>query len=110
MPPHVQRYEDETWYVLEGAYTALLGDDEVALGPGAYAFVPRGTVHAFTNAGAATARMLVLVTPGGIHEQFLAEVGDADGRPAWQPDMERVLAVAPKYGVSFLSPVGQASQ
>jgi quercetin dioxygenase-like cupin family protein len=109
MPPHVQRYEDETWYVLEGSYTVLLGDDEVALGPGAYVFVPRGTVHAFTNAGATTARMLVLVTPGHIHEQFLAEASDADSRPAWQPDMERVLTVAPKYGVSFLSPIGQTS-
>lgn len=103
-PPHTQRYEDEAFYVLDGAYVLLLGEDQVELEPGGYAFVPRGTMHAYTNVGPASSRMLVLITPGGIHEQFIEDAGDAGDRPQWQPDMAKVLAVAPKYGIDFLLP------
>jgi mannose-6-phosphate isomerase-like protein (cupin superfamily) len=102
-PPHTQRYEDESFYVLSGRYAFVLGDEEVELGPGGYMFVPRGTPHSFTNAGPTTARMLVFVTPGGIQETFLDEVSDRTGRPVGEPEMARVLAVAPKYGVEFVS-------
>ncbi len=50
-PAHLQRYEDEAVYVLEGTYAARVGAETHELGPGAYAFVPRETVHAFTNRG-----------------------------------------------------------
>ncbi len=68
--------------------------------------------HAFTNIGSEPARMLVLITPGGIHDQFFAEVGDHAARHPWQPDIDKVLAVAPKYGIEFSSPVvdGEAGQ
>jgi mannose-6-phosphate isomerase-like protein (cupin superfamily) len=106
-PPHVQRYEDEAFYVLHGRYAFLIGDEQAELGPGAFVFVPRGTVHAFTNVGPGPARMLVLATPGGIQEQFLDEVGDPADRPEWQPNLAHVLAVAPKYGIEFLTPAAQ---
>lgn len=104
-PPHTQRYENETFYVLEGRYAFLVDEEQIELGPGGYVFVPRGTMHAFTNVGSSTARMLVLVTPGGIQEQFFDEVGDHADHPQWEPDMAKVLAVAPKYGIEFSSPV-----
>jgi quercetin dioxygenase-like cupin family protein len=102
-PPHIHRYEDETFYVLESSYIFLLDDRELELTKGAYLFVPRGTVHGYVNTGSEPARMLVLVTPGGIQEKFLHEVGDGADRPAWEPDMAKVLAVAPKYGIDFPS-------
>lgn len=100
-PPHVQRYDDEAFYILDGTYAFLIGEEEIELHPGGYAFAPRGTVHGFVNVGSSTARMLVLVTPGGIQESFFQEVGDSADRPAWEPDMAKVLAVAPKYGIDF---------
>ena len=100
-PPHRQRYDDEAFFVLDGRYAFLAGDEQVELGPGGYLYVPRGTVHAFTNVGSTTARMLVLVAPGGIHQQFLDEVGDRAGRAAWEADINRLLEVAPKYGIEF---------
>lgn len=100
-PLHTQRYDDETFYVLDGKYTFVLGDEEIELGPGGYLFAPRGTPHGYTNTGAAPARMLTLVTPGGIQETFFDEVDDRTDRPAGEPELARVLAVAPKYGVEF---------
>ena len=107
-PPHVQRYDDEVFFVIEGTYTVLIGEDQVELGPGGYAFIPRGTVHGYANLGSEPARMLILVTPGGIHEQFVDEVSDRAGRAPWQPDMAKVLTVAPKYGVEFSTPAAAA--
>lgn len=105
-PPHAQRYEDEILYVLAGSYRVLLGEQTVELGTGDSAFVPRGTVHASANAGSEPARLLLFVTPGGVHEQFLLAVGDDPERPAWQPDMAKVLAMGPTYGVAFARPDG----
>lgn len=96
-PPHVQRYDDEAIFVIEGRYSVLIGERQVDLGPGGYAF---------TNPGPEPARMLVLVSPGGAHEQFVDEVSDPAGRAPWRPDMANVLSVAPKYGVEFATPTG----
>lgn len=109
-PPHRQRFEDEAFFVLDGVYTFLVGDQHVELTAGGYAFVPRETVHAYTNSGTTPARMLILVSPGGIHEQFFAEAGEwiADRarltQPATPPDLPRLLTTAAKYGIEILTP------
>lgn len=103
-PPHAHRHEEKTFYVLDGRYVFFSGEEPVEMGPGDCTFVPRGTVHAFTNPGPKPAQMLVLVTPGGIHDRFYEEIGDCADRPALEPDMARVLAVAPKFGIEFLPP------
>ena len=103
-PPHAHRHEEKTFYVLEGRYAFLNGEDSIELGPGDYAFVPRGVVHAFANVGSEPARMLILITPGGIYDRFLEEIGDCLDWPTGEPDTARALAVAPKYGIEFLPP------
>jgi quercetin dioxygenase-like cupin family protein len=109
-PPHRQRYEEETCYVLEGTYTFVLDDQRIELHQGDYVFVPRGTIHAFTNTGETVGRLLVLVTPGGIHERFLAELGEPvpPGTPptvlSGPPDVAHITAVAQKYGIEILPP------
>ena len=105
MPPHRLRYTDAAFWVLEGVYCFLLDTREVHLGAGDYARVPRGRVHGYTTSGATPARMLLLVTPGGIHERFFADAGEvletgvALTRP---PDIARLARVAPNYGIEVL--------
>lgn len=101
VPPHRQRYDDEGFYILEGRYLFLVGGDELEVGPGEFVFVPRGTTHAVVNVGASPGRMLVVVTPGVVHQEYMDDIGDPASRPPWEPDMARVLAVAPKYGIDF---------
>src|SRR4051794_4876500 len=50
-PPHVHEHEDEAFYVLEGEFELLIGEDLVRAEPGTFAFVPRGTVHRFRCVG-----------------------------------------------------------
>ena len=59
-PPHIHDNEDEAFYVLEGEFEILLGDELVQAGPGDFAFVPRGTVHRFANIGDARGRSVLL--------------------------------------------------
>ena len=104
-PPHRQLLEEESFYVLEGTYAFQIEGRTVEFGPGGFVRVPRGTVHAFTNVGKTPARMLILVTPGGIHENFFAELGvPVDAQPTGAPDFAHIFAVAEKYGVEILTP------
>ena len=81
VPPHYGRYEDETLWILEGTFGLRLGDETLELGPGGYAFVPKGTVHALANVGHGPGRLLLLVTPGGLREKYFDDIGGARGVP-----------------------------
>src|SRR5690606_6395286 len=69
-PLHAHAGEDESWYVLEGTLRFRIGDDVHAAPAGTFVFVPRGVPHAFQNAGATPARILVVFTPSGMERFF----------------------------------------
>jgi mannose-6-phosphate isomerase-like protein (cupin superfamily) len=48
-PAHLHRSQDETHYILEGQFEFVLGERKVNAGVGSVVYVPRTTVHAFTN-------------------------------------------------------------
>jgi mannose-6-phosphate isomerase-like protein (cupin superfamily) len=81
VPPHFHPEEDESFYVLHGAYRFQVGEEQVEAGPGSYVFVPRGVVHAFRNVGETPGTLLVTVTPGGLHERLFLTFG----RPVADP-------------------------
>src|SRR5918997_5385556 len=105
-PPHVQHWEDEYYYVLEGEYEFLDRGRPIRAGVGSLIYVPRGNLHTHRNVGDKPGRMLVSQTPGGSHERFFEELGqspDAPTVPSQSPDMERVAAIATKYGIEIPS-------
>ena len=108
-PPHIHHREDEAFFVLEGEITFILGDQKVVANPGAFIQGPRGIPHAFKNESNAPARMLIFVTPPGF-DKFLTEM--AQPVPSWESppvpvtpeDIQKLLAIAPKYGIEILPP------
>ncbi len=108
-PPHIHRREDEAFFVLEGEITFTLDGKKLAAGAGSFVQGPRNIPHAFKNESQAPARMLILVTPSGF-EKFLAEFAqpvssfDSPPLPVTPADIEKLLAVAPKYGIEILPP------
>ena len=72
--------------------------DEV--GPGGSAFVPRGQVHTFKNAGPETSRMLISTAPGGF-DVFFSRCAEEFAKPAG-PDMGFVKEIAAEHGIHFL--------
>ena len=104
-PPHLHENEDESFYVLDGQFEILVGDELLRAGPGDYAFVPRGTVHRFANVGDEVGRLLILFTPGGL-EQFFRSAGvpasgDGLAPPVNAAEIARTESAAARYGLQI---------
>jgi quercetin dioxygenase-like cupin family protein len=106
-PPHIHTREDEFWYVLDGTFEIRIGDDVHALGPGGFAFAPRGTVHNFRNTAATPSRILVGFSPAGMDGFFRASgrpaTDDGPAPPLDEDEIARTMAAAPKFGVESVS-------
>lgn len=68
--PHTHRTTIETFYVLEGRPTILVGDVRATYLPGTSLVVPIGAVHGFWNETDERIRLLVTFTPGLSHHKF----------------------------------------
>ncbi|MGD9988478.1 cupin domain-containing protein [Pseudonocardia sp.] len=79
-PIHTHTREDETVYVLEGAVTAFVGDQEIEVEAGSYAALPKGVSHGVKVRGE-SARLLLTLIPAGA-EYFLVPRDDSDHDPA----------------------------
>jgi quercetin dioxygenase-like cupin family protein len=110
-PPHYHTREEESFYVLEGEITFTVEGRTVVGAPGTFVQIPRGTPHAFKNATPQRARMLILCTPAGF-EKFMAEFAielpslDALAPPPTPDEIEKLLRIAPQYGIVMLPPEG----
>jgi quercetin dioxygenase-like cupin family protein len=107
-PPHVHANEDESFYVLEGEFGILHGEDTFRATKGAFAFVPRGTLHRFQNIGDTDGRILIMFTPGGM-DGFFFESGlpvvEGETAPPFGPEeVERSREAAIRYGMDVLWP------
>jgi len=102
-PYHVHHLEDEEFYVIEGQLRFVSEGSSWLAGPGTFAFLPRDVPHAFEVVGDTPARFLIMVTPGGF-EAFVAELSEAEPLP---PDMAKVMATAPRFGLEILGPMPQ---
>jgi mannose-6-phosphate isomerase-like protein (cupin superfamily) len=67
-PPHRHEGHVDTFFVLEGPLTLLLGDGEIEAGSGSYGIVPPGNVHTFSNRSDSRLRLINLMAPGGFEE------------------------------------------
>ena len=71
--------------------------------------MPAGTPHSFKNESGKPARMLLSVAPAGLEQMFfevgvsLAE-GAATALPPTKEEIEKLLAVAPRYGIEIKLP------
>jgi mannose-6-phosphate isomerase-like protein (cupin superfamily) len=106
-PLHVHHDDDEAFYILEGEFTMVCGDETYSAGPGSFVFLPRGIPHSFVLESETPGRMLGLLSPGG-GERFFVEGGrpaEAEGLPpAGPPDVARLQQVAPQYGNEIVGP------
>jgi quercetin dioxygenase-like cupin family protein len=108
-PPHVHSREEEGFYILEGEIALQIGDERVVARAGMFANMPVGTPHSFKNETDRSAKMLIFVAPAGLEQMFF-EVGVpvAEGAmtalPPTKEEIEKLLAVAPRYGIEIRLP------
>ena len=108
-PPHIHSREEESFYILEGEISFLIGDQRIVATAGMFANMPVGCLHSFKNESGKPAKMLISVSPAGLEQMFF-EVGlpvesgaTAAPLPA-KADIEKLLAVAPRYGIDIKVP------
>jgi quercetin dioxygenase-like cupin family protein len=107
-PPHVHANEEESFYVLEGELDFVVDGETLRLRAGDFAVLPRGRVHGF-RVRSERARMLLLVTPGGLDEAFIAtsvvapraELPPPPDGPPPREVIENVIAVHGARGIRF---------
>ena len=108
-PPHVHSREEEGFYILEGEITFTIDGKKQIAAAGMFANMPVGTPHSFKNESSQPARMLISVAPAGLEKMFfevgipLAE-GATTALPPTKEEIEKLLAIAPRYGVEIRLP------
>ncbi len=109
-PPNIHYQQEEAFYVLEGTFSLLIGDETVTGGPGSFVLIPRGTVHTFKNTGDSTGKVLLTNTLPGAHERFFREVGvpvsdiASFQPPTDLPDIAKVMGSGARNDIHFKLP------
>lgn len=99
--PHQHSREDEVSLILSGTLGARIGETTIEVIPaGSYVFKPRDIPHAMWNLGDEPARLLEVVSPGGLESYFeeLAPILKEHG-PEWTV---RYREFATSYGLTVL--------
>lgn len=111
----LHRHEDsEAFLVLEGTFQFQVEDQQLSLGPGGFAFVPRHKLHRYYNSHAELeGHMLIITLPAGSHEGFFAEAGQPAASPfdpisMQPPDVEKLVTIGRRYGFEILPPSSEA--
>ncbi len=108
-PPHVHSREEEGFYVLDGEITFTINGERVVATAGTFANMPVGTPHSFKNESNKPAKMLISVAPAGLEQMFF-EVGvplaqsATTALPPTRGEIDKLLTVAPKYGIEISLP------
>ena len=106
-PLHVHHNEDETFSILEGEITFLVGGERIDTVEGDFLFAPRDIPHAYV-VRSGRARMLVTTSPAGV-EQLFVSLGTPVTGP--EPPTDAVMPPPPEmarlfgdYGCEILGP------
>src|SRR3954466_481440 len=92
-PMHTHTREDETLYVVEGAITAYVGDEQIEVEAGSYAALPNNVPHGFTVRGEEV-RLIQTLHPAGAEYIFVPR-DESDSDPA-------------KFGITLQVPAAAA--
>lgn len=89
-PLHVHHFQDEVFYVIEGNYYFLVGEDKYQLGAGDSIFLPMKVPHAWTQVSE-KGKMTVTFQPAGKMESFFVTVAALEHEPT-KEEMAKIFA------------------
>ena len=106
-PPHLHENHDESMYVIDGEFEILLDAKNIRAAPGAFPFIPRGTVHRFRCIGDRPGKILFVFTPGGM-EGFFREAGlpatnDGPAPSVGSAEITRTEIAGNRYGLRVIN-------
>ena len=106
-PLHIHHGEEESFYLLEGTLQIRLGEKKVNATAGDFVQIPRGSVHAFRNAGSTTARMLLFFSPAGMDSYFEEVLEPVQNRsvpipPVTDALIARMVGAGPRHRIEYV--------
>ena len=110
-PPNRHPADDEAFYVIDGTFEFTVEGETRSVGAGAFVRIPNGAVHAFRKVGQRPGRLLIINSPGKVHDGFFSEAGEPMPpgttelpAPSGAPDIPRVLEIGRRNGLEFILP------
>jgi len=80
-PLHIHPLQDEVFYVIEGEYYFMVGNEKYRLGVGDSIFLPRNVPHAWTQVSE-KGKMTVIVQPAGKIDEFFVTMAGLKTEPS----------------------------
>ncbi len=108
-PSHVHSREEESFYILEGEIIFHVDGKRIVAKAGTFANMPVGTPHSFKNESSEPARMIISIAPAGLEQMFFdigvpLQDGETTALPPSKDEIEKLLILAPKYGIEIKLP------
>ncbi|MEO5951940.1 MAG: cupin domain-containing protein [Chloroflexia bacterium] len=105
-PLHINSREDEIIYILSGNMKVQLGERILTAGPGATAFIPKGSVHTFCNPFDEPVTFLGIISPAGFEGFFedMAALAQQSSHLTPEERGRRFAEIGNKYGSIVAGP------
>jgi quercetin dioxygenase-like cupin family protein len=101
---HVHSRIEEIFYVVEGEFQIRAGDRTLRVKPGDFVLVPPGVPHGFGNPDGAPAKMVLVISPAGVHELYFEELAELLAKPG-APDIQAIAELRQRYDTQQVSPL-----
>ena len=101
---HVHSRIEEIFYVVEGQFQIRAGDRMLRAGPGDFVLVPPGVPHGFGNPDGGPAKMVLLISPAGVHERYFEELAELLAKPG-PPNIRAIAELRKRYDTEQVSPL-----
>jgi mannose-6-phosphate isomerase-like protein (cupin superfamily) len=101
---HVHSRIEEIFYVVEGAVQLRVHDRLVQAKAGDFVLVPPGVAHGFASAGEEPAKMVLVISPAGVHEKYFEELAALLAQPG-TPDPELLARIRERFDTQQVSPL-----
>ena len=101
---HVHSRIEEIFYVVEGQFQIRAGDRMLRAGPGDFVLVPPGVPHGFGNPDGGPAKMVLLISPAGVHERYFEELAELLAKPG-PADIRAIAELRKRYDTEQVSPL-----
>ena len=101
---HVHSTIEEIFYVIEGTAQIRVGERLLHIQPGDCVLVPPGVAHGFGSLAGGTAKLLLIISPAGVHEGYFDELAAILAKPG-APDVQAIGELRARYDTTQVSPL-----
>ena len=101
---HIHSKIEEIFYVVEGECQIRAGDRLLTAHAGDFVLVPPGVPHGIGNPNGSPAKVVILISPAGVHERYFEELAEILAKPG-APDIQAISELRQRYDTEQVSPL-----